>query len=173
MSRARLLLGFLTVGMASAFAWGASAQPYPMPEERTRQNLNEATIGADVIRALPDPSGVLSGKGEVGVREYDELIRLLMDAYVGDDAIGVEAFLAPYPDAYKERFPQKLLIAELRRLRDRPVPYACKQERFHHTYLMDFLPSNINSSETMLHDCNAQAVARQKALEQQGDNTSE
>lgn len=173
MSRAGLILGLFTLGMASTFAADASAQRYPLPEERTRQNLNEAMISADVIRALPDPSGVLTGKGDVSVREYDELIRLLMDAYVGDDAISVDEFLAPYPEKYRERFPQKLLIEELRRFRERAVPYACKQERFHHTYLMNFLPSNINSSETMLHDCNAQSVARHKAREQQSNSTSD
>lgn len=172
MSRAGLLLGMFTIGMSSTFGSDVSAEPYPLPEERTRQNLNEATISADVIRALPDPSGVLSGKGAVGVREYDELIRLLMDEYVGDDAISVDVFLAPYPEEYKERFPQKLLIEELRRLRERPVPYACTQEMFRHAYLLEFLPSNLNNPETMRHDCNAKEASRQEARETQLERQS-
>jgi len=171
MSRAWVLLGFLISGAASAFPFHASAEPYPLPEERTRQNLNEATISADVIRALPDPEGVLSGKGSVSVREYDELIRKLMDEYIGDDAISVDAFLAPYPEEYKERFPQKLLISEMRRVRDETVTYACKQEDFYHAYLMEFLPSNMNDAETLRHHCNALEADSEEALKDR-DNKS-
>ena len=149
MTKFAVLLGLFSFGMASGLTVAASAETYPLPEERTRQNLNTAIIEGHIIRALPDPTGVLAGKGSVGAPEYDELIRLLMDDYVGDEAIGIDAFLLPYPEKYKERYPQKLMIAEMKRLRERPIPYACRQERFHHIYLMEFLPSNINNTETI------------------------
>lgn len=155
MSRAGLLLGFFTIGMAAVFTSGVSAEPYPMPDERTRQNLNEATISADVIRSLPDPTGVLSGKGAVGVREYDELIRLLMDEYVGDGTISVEAFVSRYPDDFLDRWPHDLAVAEMRQQKVSAIAYACQQEEFHLGYLLEFLPSNLNDAETLRHNCNA------------------
>ena len=155
MNRAGVMLGFLISGAASALPFHVSAEPYPLPEERTRQNLNEATISADVIRALPDPTGVLSGKGSVSVREYDELIRKLMDEYVGDDAISVDAFLAAYPQEFLDRWPHDLAVADMRRQKVSPIAYACQQEEFHLGYLLEFLPSNLNDAETLRHHCNA------------------
>lgn len=166
MNNIGISLGFLAFVTACGFTDSVSAETYPLPEERTRQNLNTATIDADIIGALPDPTGVLAGKSAVSAREYDKLIPKLMNDFIGDDTISPERFLARYPDAFLSRGSQHLLVEDLKDDQDIPVTYACTQERVHHRYLMEFLPSNINSSSTMRHNCNALEISRRKAREE-------